>query len=74
MSMTLIKKLLARLALALFTKPMAYWAARRLAKSTETLTDDDAVELIIALSENDTDGVRIYTQKLADKFLPNRGQ
>lgn len=73
MSMTFIKTLLARLVLALVTKPMAYWAMRRLAKSTETLTDDYAVELIIALSENDLDGARVEIQKLADKYLPKKG-
>lgn len=70
MIMTLIKKLLARLALALFTKPMAYWAMRRLAKSTQTLTDDAAVELVIALAENDVEEVREQVKNLADKYLP----
>ena len=34
MSMKIIKTLLALLVMALVTKPMAYWAMRRLAKST----------------------------------------
>ena len=73
MSMKLIKTLLARLPLALVTKPMAYWAMRRLAKSTQTLTDDAAVELGIALAENDVDAVRDQVMALADKYLPNKG-
>ena len=49
---------------------MAYWAMRRLAKSTETLTDDYAVELVIALAENDIEGVQEQVKALADKYLP----
>ena len=70
MSMKIIKTLLALLVMALVTKPMAYWAMRRLAKSTETLTDDYAVELVIALAENDIEGVQEQVKALADKYLP----
>lgn len=73
MNMTLIKTLLARLVLALVTKPMAYWAMRRLAKSTKTLTDDYAVELVIALAENDVEEVQKQVKALADKYLPKQG-
>lgn len=73
MNITIIKTILQRLHVALVTKPMAYWAMRRLAKSTQTLTDDAAVELVIALAENDVDAVRDQVMALADKYLPNKG-
>ena len=73
MSITLLKALAARLFTALVTKPMAYWAMRRLAKSTKTLTDDYAVELVIALAENDIDEVQKQVKNLADKYLPKQG-
>lgn len=73
MSMALVKTLIERMLAALVTKPMAFWSMRRLAKSTKTLTDDYAVELVIALAENDIDAVQKQVKNLADKYLPKQG-
>ena len=54
---------------SLATERMLIWALRRLAKRTDTLLDDHAVDVIDAALQGDSDGIRESAKALADAAL-----
>ena len=54
---------------SLATERMLIWALRRLAKRTDTMLDDHAVDVIDAALQGDSDGIRESAKELADAAL-----
>ena len=54
---------------SLATERMLIWALRRLAKRTDTMLDDHAVDVIDAALQGDQDGIRESAKALADEAL-----
>lgn len=66
----MVKNILRKLASVIWNRKMFFWSARFLAKRTDTLLDDDGVELLEALVGGETakaqDAIKRLAATLAD--------